>query len=252
MNTIDSLSFSGKKALIRVDFNVPLNSDLQITDDTRIRAALPTLKKILADGGSVILMSHLGRPKNGPENKFSLQHLVGHLGGLLGLEVGFADDCIGESARSKAAALQAGQVLLLENLRFYKEETAGDAAFAEKLAQLGDIYVNDAFGTAHRAHASTTVVAQFFPENKVFGYLIANELKSIDKLINSAEAPYTAIIGGAKVSSKITIMERLLPTVDRLLIGGGMAYTFIKAQGGSIGSSLVEDEHLDKIGRAHV
>ena len=245
MNTIDSLSFSGKKALIRVDFNVPLNSDLQITDDTRIRAALPTLKKILADGGSVILMSHLGRPKNGPENKFSLQHLVGHLGGLLGLEVGFADDCIGESARSKAAALQAGQVLLLENLRFYKEETAGDAAFAEKLAQLGDIYVNDAFGTAHRAHASTTVVAQFFPENKVFGYLIANELKSIDKLINSAEAPYTAIIGGAKVSSKITIMERLLPTVDRLLIGGGMAYTFIKAQGGSIGSSLVEDEHLD-------
>ncbi len=245
MNTIDSLSFSGKKALIRVDFNVPLNSDLQITDDTRIRAALPTLKKILTEGGSVILMSHLGRPKNGPENKFSLQHLVGHLGDLLGLEVGFADDCIGESARSKAAALQAGQVLLLENLRFYKEETAGDAAFAEKLAQLGDIYVNDAFGTAHRAHASTTVVAQFFPENKVFGYLIANELKSIDKLMNSAEAPYTAIIGGAKVSSKITIMERLLPTVDRLLIGGGMAYTFIKAQGGSIGSSLVEDEHLD-------
>lgn len=244
MKTIDTLSFSGQKALIRVDFNVPLNDQQQITDDTRIRAALPTIQKIVADGGSVILMSHLGRPKNGPEAKFSLRHLVAHLSSALKTEVQFADDCIGDSAVTLAGNLQPGQVLLLENLRFYKEETAGDRAFAEKLSQLGDIYVNDAFGTAHRAHASTTIVAAFFPEKKVFGYLIANELKSIGKVLTDAEAPYTAIIGGAKVSSKITIMHQLLPKIDRLLVGGGMAYTFIKAQGGNIGSSLVEDEHL--------
>ena len=245
MKTIDNLSFSGKKAIIRVDFNVPLDSDFNVTDETRIRAAAPTIKKILADGGAVILMSHLGRPKNGPEDKFSLRHIQSKVAEHLGTSVDFANDCIGQEAIDKAQALKAGEVLLLENLRFYKEETTGDEAFAGKLAALADIYVNDAFGTAHRAHASTTIVAKFFPEEKAFGYLIANELTSINKMLNESEAPFTAIIGGAKVSSKITIIERLLGKIDRLIIGGGMAYTFAKAQGGNVGSSLIEDDYLE-------
>ncbi len=245
MKTIDNLNFSGKKALIRVDFNVPLDKDFNITDDNRIQGALPTIKKILSDGGSVILMSHLGRPKEGPTEKYSLKHLVKHLSDVLGKEVQFADDCIGEQAVEKAAALKAGEVLLLENLRFYKEEEKGNEEFAEKLSKLGDVYVNDAFGTAHRAHASTAIIAKFFPDAKYFGYLMAGELANAEKVLNNAERPFTAIMGGAKVSDKILLIERLLEKVDNLLIGGGMAYTFAKAQGGKIGNSLVEDDKLE-------
>ncbi|MGV3704224.1 MAG: phosphoglycerate kinase [Arcticibacter sp.] len=245
MKTIDNLNFSGKKALIRVDFNVPLDKDFNITDDNRIQGALPTIKKILADGGSVILMSHLGRPKEGPTEKYSLKHIVKHLSDVLGKEVQFADDCIGAQATEKAAGLKDGEVLLLENLRFYKEEEKGDVAFAEKLSKLGDVYVNDAFGTAHRAHASTAVIAQFFPDAKYFGYLMAGELANAEKVLNNPERPFTAIMGGAKVSDKILLIERLLEKVDNLLIGGGMAYTFAKAKGGQIGNSLVEADKLE-------
>lgn len=245
MKTIDNLNFSGKKALIRVDFNVPLDESFNITDDNRIQGALPTIKKILNDGGAVILMSHLGRPKDGPTDKYSLKHLVGHLSKVLNREVAFADDCIGQQAVEKAAALKNGDVLLLENLRFYKEEEKGDEAFAEKLSKLGDVYVNDAFGTAHRAHASTAVIAKFFPSAKYFGYLMAGELTNAEKVLNNPERPFTAIMGGAKVSDKILLIEKLLDKVDNLLIGGGMAYTFAKAQGGNIGNSLVEADKLD-------
>lgn len=245
MKTIDNLDFSGKKALIRVDFNVPLDENFNITDDNRIQGAAPTIKKILNDGGSVILMSHLGRPKEGPTEKYSLKHIVSHLSAVLGVEVQFANDCIGDEAKEKAANLKAGEVLLLENLRFYKEEEKGDKAFAEKLAQLGDVYVNDAFGTAHRAHASTAIVAEFFPEAKYFGYLIEAELSNAEKVLNNPERPFTAIMGGAKVSDKIELIEALLDKVDNLIIGGGMAYTFVKARGGEIGKSLVELDKLD-------
>jgi phosphoglycerate kinase len=245
MKTIDDINFSGKKALIRVDFNVPLDSDFNITDDKRITAALPTITKILKDGGSVILMSHLGRPKDGPTNKYSLKHIVAHLSELLGTSVAFADDCIGAQAQELAKNLQIGGVLLLENLRFYKEEEKGDEAFAQKLAQLGDIYVNDAFGTAHRAHASTAIIAKFFPSSKYFGYLMGSELANAEKVLNNPERPFTAIMGGAKVSDKILLIEKLLDKVDNLLIGGGMTYTFIKANGGKIGKSLVEEDKLD-------
>ncbi|MDO8993139.1 phosphoglycerate kinase [Daejeonella sp.] len=245
MNTIDFLNFSGKKALIRVDFNVPLDDKFNITDDNRMVGAVPTIEKILNDGGSVILMSHLGRPKDGPAEKYSLRHLVRHLAILLNRDVQFADDCIGESAVSKAKELKSGEVLLLENLRFYKEEEKGDEAFAEKLAALGDVYVNDAFGTAHRAHASTAIIAKFFPAAKYFGYLMAGELANAEKILNHAEKPFTAIMGGAKVSDKILLIEQLLEKVDNLIVGGGMAYTFAKAQGGQIGNSLVEDDKLD-------
>lgn len=245
MNTVDQYNFKGQKALIRVDFNVPLDKSFVITDDTRIRAAIPTIKKILNDGGAVILMSHLGRPKEGPTEKYSLKHLVHHLSKVLGTTVKFADDCIGESTMKLAASLNSGEVLLLENLRFYKEEEKGDEAFAGKLAALGTFYVNDAFGTAHRAHASTAVIAKFFPGKKCFGYVMAGELENADKVLNHPVKPFTAIMGGAKVSDKILIIEQLLNKVDNLLIGGGMAFTFVKAMGGSIGSSLCEEDKLD-------
>lgn len=245
MKTMDSYSFADKKALIRVDFNVPLDQNFNITDDTRIRGALPTIKKVLADGGAAIVMSHLGRPKNGPEEKFSLKHLVGHLSAALETNVIFATDCIGEPAASAASSLKMGEVLLLENLRFHPEETAGDTSFSEALASLGDVYVNDAFGTAHRAHASTTVVANYFPEEKLFGYLLAKEIDSVDKVMSSSERPLTAIMGGAKVSSKISIITNLLDNVDNIVIGGGMSYTFAKAQGGKVGNSLIEDDYLE-------
>lgn len=245
MKTIDQASFAGKKVLIRVDFNVPLDKDYKITDDNRITAALPTIKKILQEGGAVILMSHLGRPKEGPTEKYSLKHIVPHLSDLLGQEVEFADDCIGQEAIDKAKALQPGEVLLLENLRFYPEEEKGDVEFAKKLAALGNVYVNDAFGTAHRAHASTSIIAQFFPEAKYFGYLMASELENAEKVLNNPTRPFTAIMGGSKVSDKIKLIERLLDKVDNLIIGGGMAYTFAKAEGGNIGNSLVELDKLD-------
>ncbi|MDB5128783.1 phosphoglycerate kinase [Mucilaginibacter sp.] len=245
MKTIDQISFNGKRALIRVDFNVPLDKDYNITDDNRMTAALPTIRKILKDGGAVILMSHLGRPKNGPTEEFSLKHIVPHLANLLGQHVDFADDCIGEDAIQKSKELEKGEVLLLENLRFYKEEEKGDKAFAEKLSKLGDVYVNDAFGTAHRAHASTAIIAQFFPDAKVFGYLMAAELANAEKILNDAAKPFTAIMGGSKVSDKIELIEKLLDKVDNLIIGGGMAYTFAKADGGNIGTSLVEADKLD-------
>ncbi|MEY4703243.1 MAG: hypothetical protein RIR96_1140 [Bacteroidota bacterium] len=247
MITLSSYNFAGKKALIRVDFNVPLNDQFEITDDTRMTATLPTIKKILNDGGSVILMSHLGRPKDGPTDKYSLKHLVAHLGKLLGgTEVLFADDCIGVSASSLASSLKPGSVLLLENLRFYKEEEKGDAAFAEKLSKLGDVYVNDAFGTAHRAHASTAVIAQYFSaDSKMFGLLMEAEVKSAEKVLHASEKPFTAIIGGAKVSDKILIIENLLDRATDIIIGGGMAYTFWKAQGKIIGNSLCEDDRLE-------
>lgn len=244
MKTVDSYNFKGKKALIRVDFNVPLDESFNITDDTRIRAAIPTINKILKDGGAVILMSHLGRPKGGPEEKYSLKHIVAHTGKLLGKEVKFAGDCIGEEMRAKVAGLKDGEVLLLENLRFYKEEEKGDESFAQELACCADVYVNDAFGTAHRAHASTAVIAKFF-KDKMFGYVMAGELESINKVLNSSERPLTAILGGAKVSSKIQIIMQLMDKVDNLLIGGGMAYTFIKAQGGKTGGSMVEEDKLE-------
>ena len=245
MYTIDKYNFSGKKALVRVDFNVPLDANFQITDDTRIRGAIPTIQKILVDGGAVILMSHLGRPKDIAEEKYSLKHILLRLSVLLKLNVAFASDCIGDDARVAASNLKPGEVLLLENLRFHKQETSGTESFAKELASLGDVYVNDAFGTAHRAHASTTVVAEFFPKDKVFGYLMANELSSIDKVLNNAERPLAAILGGAKVSGKILIINQLLSKIDNLVIGGGMAYTFIKALGGNIGSSLVEEDKLE-------
>ncbi len=248
MSKFSAHSFAGQRALIRVDFNVPLDkSTLAITDDTRITAAIPTIEKILNDGGSVILMSHLGRPKDGPEDKYSLKHIVAHLSGLLGGKtVLFANDCIGAEASEKAAALKAGEVLLLENLRFYKEEEKGDEAFAEKLSKLGDVWVNDAFGTAHRAHASTAVIAKFFaPENRFFGLLMEAEVSSAEKVMHKADKPFTAIIGGAKVSDKILIIENLLERATDIIIGGGMAYTFMKAEGGLIGKSLCEDDRLD-------
>ncbi|OLY93225.1 phosphoglycerate kinase [Cnuella takakiae] len=247
MSKFQQTNFAGKKALIRVDFNVPLDAQFAVTDDTRMRAAVSTIEKILNDGGSVILMSHLGRPKEGPTDKYSLQHLVAHLSQLLGgRKVAFANDCIGEEAIQKAAALQPGEVLLLENLRFYKEEEKGNPEFAEKLSRLGDIYVNDAFGTAHRAHASTAVIAQYFaPENKMFGLLMEGEVSSAEKVMHASEKPFTAIIGGAKVSDKILIIENLLDRATDIIIGGGMAYTFYKAMGGHIGNSLCEDDRLD-------
>jgi phosphoglycerate kinase len=245
MTQFQDYNFSGKKALIRVDFNVPLDEQFNITDDTRIKATIPTIKKILDSGGSVILMSHLGRPKDGPTEKYSLKHVVKHLSSLLGTEVQFAADCIGEEAMQKAQTLQPGQVLLLENLRFYKQEEKGDEAFAEKLAKLGDVYVNDAFGTAHRAHASTAIIAKFFtPENKLFGLVMEGEVKSAEKVLHSAEKPFTAIIGGAKVSDKILIIENLLERATDIIIGGGMAYTFFKAMNGKIGKSLVEEDRI--------
>ena len=244
VKNVDSLNFAGKKALIRVDFNVPLDDHLQVSDDTRIQAAVPTIKKILKDGGSAILMSHLGRPKGGPEDKYSLNHIVSAVEAALGQKISFASDCIGEEAIQKAAQLGAGEVLLLENLRFYKEEEKGEEAFAAKLAQLGDVYVNDAFGTAHRAHASTAVIAANFSQ-KVAGYLMESELTNADKVLGNPERPYTAIMGGAKIADKILIIERLLEKVDNLIIGGGMSYTFAKAQGGSIGTSLLEADKLD-------
>lgn len=245
MQQIDSYSFKNKKALIRVDFNVPLDADFNVTDNTRIKAALPTINKVLNDGGSVILMSHLGRPKNGPEDKFSLKHIVDEVKSLTGTDVTFVDDCIGANAIEASNSLQPGQILLLENLRFYKQETAGTESFAQELANLGDVYVNDAFGTAHRAHASTTVVAKFFPNDKLFGYLINAEIESVSKVLKEGKKPVTAIVGGAKVSSKITIINNLMDTVDNIIIGGGMAYTFAKALGGTVGTSLVEDDYLN-------
>jgi len=246
MTRFRDFNFKGKKALIRVDFNVPLDKEYTITDDTRIRAAIPTIKKILDDGGSVILMSHFGRPKEGPTEKYSLKHLLARVSQLIGTEVQFANDSIGEEAFQKAQALQPGQVLLLENLRFYKEEEKGDEAFAEKLSKLGDVYVNDAFGTAHRAHASTAVIAKFFrSENKMFGLLMEGEVSSAEKVLHSAEKPFTAIIGGAKVSDKILIIENLLERATDIIIGGGMAYTFYKAMGGQVGKSLVEEDRVE-------
>ena len=246
MAKIDNYDFKGKKALIRVDFNVPLNKEtLTVTDNTRIKAAIPTIKKVLADGGSVVLMSHMGRPKNVPEDKYSLKNIVSEIEGLLGQSIQFASDSIGDRAFEKSANLKAGEVLLLENLRFHGREKKGDVGFAELLAKHGNVYINDAFGTAHRAHASTTTIAQFFPNDKLFGYLIENEIISVDKVLNSTEKPLTAIVGGAKVSSKITIITKLLDKVDNLIIGGGMAYTFVKAEGGKVGNSLVEDDYID-------
>ncbi len=247
MSKFSNYNFAGKRALIRVDFNVPLNSAFEITDDTRMTAAVPTIQKVLKDGGSVILMSHLGRPKGGPEEKFSLKHLIPHLEQLLGgKKVLFADDCIGDSAQKASADLKPGEVLLLENLRFYKEEEKGDPGFAEKLSKLGDVYVNDAFGTAHRAHASTAVIARFFPKDKrLFGLLMEAEVNNANKVLHDTKRPFTAILGGAKVSDKILIIENLLEKANNIIIGGGMAYTFLKAQGKQIGSSLCEGDKLD-------
>ena len=244
IKTIDHYNFAGKKALIRVDFNVPLNSDFHVSDPTRINAAIPTIQKILNDGGSVILMSHLGRPKEGPADKYSLRHIVSTLSEQLGVPVQFASDCINEPAVNAAAALNPGQVLLLENLRFYKEEEKGDQEFAKKLSLLGDVYVNDAFGTAHRAHASTAVIAQYFKGESMFGYVMAGELNNAEKVLNNAVRPFTAIMGGAKVSDKILIIENLLERATDIIIGGGMAYTFFKAKGGKIGKSIHEDDRM--------
>lgn len=247
MKTINDFNFKNHRALIRVDFNVPLDKQtFQVTDDTRLRAAIPTIKKILSDGGSVVLMSHLGRPKGGPEEKYSLEHIVGNLNGLLGSEIIFCDDCVGEKALTASANLQPGGVLLLENLRFHSEEEAGDISFAKQLSQLGDVYVNDAFGTAHRAHASTTIVAQFYEaDKKMFGLVMASEISSADKVLHQHEKPFTAIIGGAKVSDKILILEKLVEKADNIIVGGGMAYTFSKAMGGKIGKSLCENDRLE-------
>ena len=244
MKTLQDFNFKNKKAVIRVDFNVPLDENFHVTDTTRIEAAKPTIDKIIADGGSVILMSHLGRPK-GIEEKYSLQHIVKTASEILGMEVLFASDCVGEIAEKAAENLQPGQVLLLENLRFYAEEEAGDVSFAKKLASLGDIYVNDAFGTAHRAHASTTIIAQFFPENKCFGALLAKEIESLNKVLKNSEKPVTAVLGGSKVSSKITVIENILDKIDHMIIGGGMTFTFVKALGGKIGNSICEDDKME-------
>ncbi len=242
MKTIDNFNFKNKKALIRVDFNVPLDENFKVTDNTRIEAAKPTIDKILKDGGTVVLMSHLGRPKGERNDKYSLKHIVDEVSRVLGKPVIFVDDCVGEKAEKAVAEAPSGSVILLENLRFYAEEEKGNEDFSAKLAKLGDVYVNDAFGTAHRAHASTTIVAKFFPNNKCFGYLLAQEIESIDKVMKSGEKPVTAILGGSKVSSKITIIENILDKVNHLIIGGGMAYTFIKAQGGKVGNSICEDD----------
>jgi len=245
MKTVDQYDFAGKRALVRVDFNVPLNEQFEITDDTRIRAAVPTIQKILKDGGSAILMSHLGRPKNGPTDKYSLRHIVAHLSEAFGQEVKFAPDCIGDEALEMAQNLKPGEILLLENLRFYPEEEKGAVAFAEKLSRLGNVYVNDAFGTAHRAHASTAIIAQFFPNDKMTGYVMQSEIENAKKVLEDVDRPYTAIMGGSKISDKILIIERLLDKVDNLIIGGGMSHTFSKAQGGSIGNSLLEADKQD-------
>ncbi|MGQ3677476.1 MULTISPECIES: phosphoglycerate kinase [Tenacibaculum] len=244
MKTLNDFNFENKKALIRVDFNVPLNDTFEVTDDTRIQAAKPTIIKILEDGGSCVLMSHLGRPK-GKEDQFSLRHIVSKVTEVLGVQVKFVDDCIGSTVEDMVTNLKSGEVLLLENLRFYPEEKAGDVAFAEQLSKWGDVYVNDAFGTAHRAHASTAIIAQFFPENKCFGNLLATEIESIDKVLNNSEKPVTAILGGAKVSSKIGVIENIIEKVDHIIVGGGMTFTFIKALGGKIGNSLVEEDKLE-------
>ena len=243
MKTIHDFNFENKKALIRVDFNVPLNSDFEVTDKTRIEAAKPTIVKILEDGGAVVLMSHLGRPK-GVDSNFSLKHIVESVSDVIGIQVKFVADCIGEKVTEAVRNLQKGEVLLLENLRFYEEETAGDENFSEQLSNNGDIYVNDAFGTAHRAHASTTIVAKYFSEHKCFGTLLAKEIESIDKVLNTSEKPVLAILGGAKVSSKITVIENILDKVDHLIIGGGMTFTFVKAQGGCVGDSICEDDKM--------
>lgn len=244
MKTLNNFNFNNKKAIIRVDFNVPLDENFKVTDATRIEAAKPTIDKILKDGGSVILMSHLGRPK-GVEAKYSLQHIVAKTEEILGQKVHFASDCIGEIAENAAKNLKPGEILLLENLRFYAEEEKGDVEFSKKLASLGDIYVNDAFGTAHRAHASTTIIAQFFQDAKCFGYLLAKEIESIEKVLKNSEKPVVAILGGSKVSSKITVIENILDKVNHMIIGGGMTFTFIKALGGKIGNSICEDDKLD-------
>ena len=244
MKTLQDFNFKNKKAVIRVDFNVPLDENFHVTDTTRIEAAKPTIDKIIADGGSVILMSHLGRPK-GIEGKYSLQHIVKTASEILGTEVLFASNCVGEIAEKAAENLQPGQVLLLENLRFYAEEEAGDVGFAKQLASLGAIYVNDAFGTAHRAHASTTIIAQFFPENKCFGALLAKEIESLNKVLKNSEKPVTAVLGGSKVSSKITVIENILDKIDHMIIGGGMTFTFVKALGGKIGNSICEDDKME-------
>ena len=245
MKTVDDFNFAEKKVLLRVDFNVPLNKDLSVSDDARIQAAIPTIRKIRKDGGAVILMSHLGRPKAGAEDKYSLKHIVSHLSQVLDCEVQFADDCIGSQAVAMAAALAPKGVLLLENLRFHKEEEKGDKAFAKKLASLGNFYVNDAFGTAHRAHASTAIIAEYFPEDKCFGYVMAEEIANAEKVMNNFERPFTAIMGGAKVSDKLLIIESLMDKVDNMIIGGGMAYTFFKAMGGQVGKSLVEEDRIE-------
>ena len=244
MKTVNDINFEDKKVLIRVDFNVPLDENMNVTDDTRIVAAKPTIISVLESGGSCILMSHLGRPKN-REDEFSLRHIVEKASEVLGVQVKFVEDCVGEKAEEAVSKLASGEILMLENLRYYKEETQGDRDFAEKLSKLGDYYVNDAFGTAHRAHASTAVIAQFFPENKCFGLLLASEVESLNRVLTAGESPVTAIIGGAKVSSKITVIENILDKIDHLIIGGGMAFTFVKAQGGTVGSSLVEDDKMD-------
>lgn len=244
MKTLNDFNFNSKKALVRVDFNVPLDENFKVTDANRIEAAKPTIDKILADGGSVILMSHLGRPK-GKEDKYSLKHIVDTVAQVLEVPVIFASDCLGTVAQNAASNLKPGQVLLLENLRFYEEEEAGDVSFSKDLASLGDIYVNDAFGTAHRAHASTTIIAQFFPDNKCFGSLLAKEIESLNRVLNNSVKPVTAVLGGSKVSSKITVIENILDKVDHMIIGGGMTFTFIKALGGKVGNSICEDDKLD-------
>ena len=245
MMTIDDFNFENKKALIRVDFNVPLDEEFNVTDTNRIEAAKPTIIKVLEDGGSAVLMSHLGRPEGQKNAAMSLKHICRRVSDIIGVQVKFVEDCVGEEAEKAVADLQEGEVLLLENLRFHSEETSGDVAFAKQLSKLGDVYVNDAFGTAHRAHASTTIVAQFFPGQKCFGYLLAKEIKSIEKVMRTGEKPVLAILGGAKVSSKITIIENILDKVDHLIIGGGMTYTFVKAQGGLVGDSICEDDKMD-------
>jgi phosphoglycerate kinase len=246
MKTVDSINFANKRAIIRVDFNVPLNEKFEVTDETRITAAIPTIKKILKDGGSIVLMSHLGRPKDGPIDKYSLQHIVKNISAALALEVKFVTDCASDEAFKISSSLKDGEVLLLENLRFYKEEEKGDEAFAQKLAKHGSVYVNDAFGTAHRAHASTTIIAKYFDDaHKCFGYVMAGEVASISKVLHDSEKPFTAIIGGAKVSDKILIIEQLMSRAQHIIIGGGMAFTFVKAMGGKIGKSLCEDDRLE-------
>lgn len=244
MKTIDNFNFEDKKALIRVDFNVPLDGDFNVTDTSRIEAAKPTILKVLEDGGSAVLMSHLGRPKGQRNDAMTLEHICEKVSEIIGVQIKFVDDCIGEKVEQAYQELQSGEILLLENLRFYSEETNGDLDFAKELSKFGDIYVNDAFGTAHRAHASTTIVAQFFEESKCFGYLLAKEIKAIDTVMTTGEKPVTAILGGAKVSSKITIIENILDKVDHLIVGGGMTYTFVKAQGGNVGDSICEDDKM--------